>query len=358
MSNGWRRWMWAVGGALVLGLIAYNLSRSPEWRDFQWERFWLSIRQARPGYLLASVVAVYATYLVRAYRWKFFLDPIKQASPWVMFVGQILGFSSIYLIGRPGELVRPAYIAKKEDVSFTAMLAVWLLERIFDITFLVLLFSVALSTLRVGHRTVRGDLILVQMQKGGRILLAITLLVVVALVAYRLYAESLRAGLLRWLRFLPPKALLALEHFLSSFAEGLGVIRSVRSFAASLASTALLWVLNTTVFWLVFRSLGPGLDHLSWLAGALVLFCGALGLIVQIPGIGGGFQVAMILALTELFSVSAELATGAAVLIWVIVSAPCLALGLILLGYEGLTFKKLNAIAAEARAAGQEEARR
>jgi len=350
--------VWVIGGTVVLGLIAYNLSQSPEWRGFQWTRFWLSIRDARRGYLLASVVAVYATYVVRAYRWKFFLDPIKQASPWVMFVGQILGFSSIYLIGRPGELVRPAYIAKKEGVSFTSMMAVWLLERIFDSTFLILLFSLALSSLRVGHRTMRGEAVLVQMQTGGRILLALTLLLVVALVAYRLDAETLRAWLLRRLRFLPPKALRALDHFLCSFAEGLGVIRCWRSFFASIASTAILWVLNATVFWLVFRSLGPGLDHLPWLAGALVLFCAALGLVVQIPGIGGGYQVAAILALTELFNVSVELATGAAILTWVVISAPCLVLGLILLVHEGLTFKKLNAIAAEEQAAGQEEAER
>jgi hypothetical protein len=356
MKERLRRWVWGIGGALVVGLIVYHVSQSPEWRTFQWERLWSLLRQARPDCLLASVLAVYATYVVRAYRWKFFLDPIKRASPWVLFVGQVLGFSSIYLIGRPGELVRPAYIARKTGVSFTAMLAVWLLERIFDVTCMVLLFSVALSTLRVGHRTARGELVLAQMQTGGKILLAVTLLVVVALVAYRLDAERVRGGLLHGLRFLPHEALRALDHFLRSFAEGLGVIRSVRSFAASVAATALLWVLNVTVLWLVFRSLGPGLDHLSWLAGALVLFCGALGLVVQIPGIGGGFQVAMILALTEIFTVRAELATGAGVLIWVIVSGPCLALGMILLGYEGLTFKKLRAIAAEARAAGQEEA--
>ena len=356
MSKNLRRWVWAIGGTVALGLIAYNLSQSPEWRGFQWERFWLSIRRARLGYLLAAVVVVYATYLVRAYRWKFFLDPIKEASPRVMFVGQILGFSAIYLIGRPGELVRPAYIAKKEGVTFTAMMAVWLLERVFDSVFLVLLFSLALSSLGAEHRTARGESVLAQMQTGGWILLVLTLLMVVGLVAYRLHAEALRARLLHWFRFLPAKTLRTFEHFLQSFSEGLGVIRSWRSFLAGFASTALLWILNASVFWLVFKSLGPGLDQLPWLAGALALFCAALGLVVQIPGIGGGYQVGTILALTEIFNVSVELATGAAILVWIVISVPCLLLGLIFLVHEGLTFKKLTAIAEEERAAGLEEA--
>jgi len=70
--------------------------------------------------------------------------PIKAASLWSLFVGQVLGFSAIFLVGRPGELVRPAYIAKKENVSMSSMIAVWLLERVFDTIAMVVLFAAAL----------------------------------------------------------------------------------------------------------------------------------------------------------------------------------------------------------------------
>ena len=135
---GWQR-------AIIIALIFYNLSRSPEWANFRWARLWALITGAKPGLLLLALVGVFGTYFVRALRWRFFLSPIKKASLWVLLKGQILGFSSIYLIGRPGEFVRPAYIAKKENVSMSAMLAVWLLERIFDTVFLLLLFAAALN---------------------------------------------------------------------------------------------------------------------------------------------------------------------------------------------------------------------
>jgi len=77
-------------------------------------------------------------------------------------------------------------------------------------------------------------------------------------------------------------------------------------------------------------------------------------LAVQFPGIGGGYQVGAILALTGLFSVGVEAATGAAILVWVMISVPCLALGAGLLVHEGLTFRKLEAIAEEERAAVEE----
>ena len=64
------------------------------------------------------------------------------------------------------------------------------------------------------------------------------------------------------------------------------------------------------------------MGHLPWLAAALTLFCAALGLIVQFPGIGGGYQVGIILALTEIFNVPVEPATGASILLWIIMSGP------------------------------------
>ncbi len=106
-------------------------------------------------------------------------------------------------------------------------------------------------------------------------------------------------------------------------------------------------MINTTVFWLVYKSVRHHHGNLPWLAAALTLFCAALGLIVQFPGIGGGYQVGIILALTEIFNVPAEPATGASILLWIIMSVPCLALGLVLLIHEGLSIRKLEALTEE-----------
>jgi hypothetical protein len=344
-----RRWWWLGIGAIIIALIFYNLSRSPEWANFQWTRLWALVTGAKPGPLLLTLIAVFGSYLVRALRWRFFLSPIKKASLWVLFEGQIVGFSSIYLIGRPGEFVRPAYIAKKENVSMSAMLAVWLLERIFDTVFIVLLFAAALDFEPLEPETARGSTILLALHRGGDAMLVLALLLVAGLVLFWLRSGQLTAWMLRVFRFLPATALRRFGRFVRSFADGLSVIRSWKDLLGSLALTAVLWVLNTSVFWLVFQSLRGGVAELSWLASAVTLFCAALGLAVQIPGIGGGYQVGIILALNELFNVPAEAATGAAILVWIVMSVPCLASGLVLLVHEGLTFRKLEALAEEER---------
>jgi len=113
MKKSLRRWLWLGVGAAIIGLIFYNLRGSPEWRDFRWQRLWATLTGAQPGLLLLALGGVYSTFLIRAYRWRYFMHPIKKASLWALFEGQVLGFSSIFLVGRLGELVRPGYIAKK-----------------------------------------------------------------------------------------------------------------------------------------------------------------------------------------------------------------------------------------------------
>jgi hypothetical protein len=347
MNKALRRWLWLAAGAIVITLIFYNLRGNPEWRNFRWDRLWASISGAHLDYLLLALAGIYGTFLLRAIRWQFFLEPIKRASLWVLFAGQILGFSAIFLVGRPGELVRPGYIAKKENVPMSAMLAVWLLERAFDTIAMVVLFAASLYFEPVGPATAKGVSALHWMHRGGNVLFGLTGLMVLGLVLFRLQAKRTTAGILKLFSFLPDRALRSFHHFLHSFGEGLSVIRDWKGLVGSMVTTAVLWSLNTTVLWVVFRSLGHELGRLPWLASALTLFCAALGLMIQIPGIGGGYQVGAILALTEIFNVPAEAATGAAILLWIMMSVPCLGLGLVLLIYEGLSFRKLEAIARE-----------
>ena len=342
-----RRWIWLAVSTLILGLIIYNLRQNPEWRHFNLKRLWESLRGAQPGLLILAVVMAYLTYLIRALRWGCFMAPMKKASTWVLFVGQVLGFSSIYLVGRPGEFVRPAYIAKKENVPITSMAAVWLLERIFDSICLVFLFSFALY-MAPAEMSSAGHHVLAVMHHAGDVMMALTVLLVLGLLAYRLKTREITAWILRRTQIFPERAQRHIEHFLNAFAEGLQVVRSMPNFFASVVLSAILWCVNGTIFWLVMKSLGSSdLRQMSWLASALVMFCASLGLVVQFPGIGGGYQVGAILALTEMFGIEADVATGAAILIWILMSFPVILMGLGLLIHEGLSIKRLKAITEE-----------
>lgn len=356
MKKGARQWIWISASAAVLVLIVFHVSRSAEWRNFRWDRLGTALADANPAYLLAAIVATLSSYLVRAYRWGFFLNPIKKTSLRILFTGQIVGFSAIYLLGRPGEIVRPGYIANRAGVSYTSMAAVWFLERVYDMTAISLLFSASLYFVPLTLAPIEGGAskssfsALSNPHVASLIVLLATTLFVLFLVYFRLHADRGQLRTPRLLRFLSPQRQQQFEGLLRSFADGLGVIRNFKDLWASIASTALLWAINVTFFWLVFRSIPGDVGKLSWLSSALILFLAALGLIVQIPGIGGGLQVAVITAMTALMGIGVEDATGAAILLWVAIMVPCVALGIALLVHEGLSFKKLEKIAEEERA--------
>ncbi|MGH9431456.1 MAG: lysylphosphatidylglycerol synthase transmembrane domain-containing protein [Terriglobia bacterium] len=345
MNKSQRRWLWAALGVIVLVLAILFVSHSSQWKAFQWSIVWRSLTHAKPEYLILAIAATYATYVARAYRWQFFLDPLKKASVWNLFVAQILGFSTIYLIGRTGEVVRPAYIARTERVSFTSQIAIWLLERVYDGIAVVLLFALALSAEPVHPASAHAALSLRRMHDGAVVVLILCCVLVAGLVLFRMYSDyalDRLPGLLLWAprRFRDP-----LRKIVHSFSTGLEVIQNLRDFLASAGWTVVLWFLNVSIFFLVIRGVGGSLAHLSWGAAAMALFFGAIGLIVQLPGVGGGYQAAIILALQQMFAAPPSQATAAGILIGAIVMLPCMALGVVLLLYEGLTLGKLKSMA-------------
>jgi uncharacterized protein (TIRG00374 family) len=339
-----RRW-WGASGLIVLVLVVVIFRHHAPWKAFDWDAVWTSIAHARPQYLLLAVAATCATYIARAYRWKFFLDPLKKASVWNLFVAQILGFSTIYLIGRTGELVRPAFIARTEKVPFSSQIAILILERVYDSIAMVLLFALTLYFEPLYPATASAARSLRRLHHGAVVALILSCLLVAGLFLFRIYSDAVfdrLPGLLSWT---PRRIREPLRGLIQSFSAGLDVIENFRDFLATALWTLALWLLNLGCFFFAIRSVKGSLAHFSWEEAGLALFFAAIGLMVQLPGVGGGYQVAVILALRELFSIPREEAFTAGILAGAVVMIPCMALGLALLFYEGLTWGKLKAMA-------------
>jgi predicted aconitase with swiveling domain len=76
-----------------------------------------------------------------------------------------------------------------------------------------------------------------------------------------------------------------------------------------------------------------------------------VGSVLQLPGIGGGAQIASIVALTAIFGVENEPAIAIAAILWMITFAGCTLAGIPLLVHEGMSFGELRQLArAEAEA--------
>jgi hypothetical protein len=104
-------------------------------------------------------------------------------------------------------------------------------------------------------------------------------------------------------------------------------------------------------FYCVFRAF-PATTDFRMNDVVIVLGFVAFGSIVQIPGIGGGMQIATALVLTEFYGLSLESASGIALVLWLVSFVSIVPIGLALAFHEGIQWGNLRHIDPSARGAG------
>ena len=134
----------AITGIALAILAGLVYSQFRMWKNFDWDLFLTQTRSVSAFHILHGIALIYLAYVLRAVRWKLFLRPVRpQASSIGLVAPTVIGFTGLALLGRPGELIRPYLIAKRENLPFSSQLAVWAVERIFDVGGFTFLFVLA-----------------------------------------------------------------------------------------------------------------------------------------------------------------------------------------------------------------------
>jgi glycosyltransferase 2 family protein len=319
------------------------------WRQFgfDWAEFARTFRGVRPGWLAASIVAGLATYLGRVLRWQVMLRPIRAgSSTWNLLSATAIGFTSVVFFGRMGELVRPYLIAKKENVPFSSQMAAWLLERVLDLLMVLLIFGIALIQVPRTGLTPGPNMQLV-LQAGGVILGVAGALCLVMLLIFRNFSDSAQRRLMEALTFLPAAYQARIDRVIGAFSTGLGATRGSGALLLLLFYSVVEWVLIILCFVFLFQAF-PAVAQFSLVDVTIFLGFVSIGSAIQIPGIGGGMQVAAVLVLTELFGQSLESATSFALVLWAVSFATIVPFGMVLAFMEGLSWRNLSHVSEEA----------
>ncbi len=316
----------SLAAAIVL-IIAYRWTRL----DFDWSLFFSGLRNLQPGWLALSVAVSLSTYVIRAFRWQVLLSPVKPIRAGLLISTNIVGFSAIYVLGRAGELIRPLWLTRREQIPWTASVATVIVERFLDTVMLIVLFGWALLLVE-----------LPAVSAGGMALVWVGVGVVVGgspgAVAVLFF---FRSNIERILRFVPFARLASL---LRNFSMGLSFLERGRSFGLALAHSATLWVAIALQFW--FMLLGMDFQF-SMPASTLVLVGTAIGSIAQVPGIGGGFQAGYVFCMMTFFAVPAEQAIATSLVAWIASCAPTIVVAGFYMIAHGLSLKDLRTATAE-----------
>jgi hypothetical protein len=340
--------------AAILGALVYFQFRS--WRTFDWAKF----RQYTGGVSLwhigAGVALIYLAYLMRAIRWAIFLKPTSPTSFRRLVAPQIIGFAALGLFGRAGEFARPYLIARKEKLTFTSQLAVWTVERFFDVgsvfVLMVGFFAVKGGTIaQILLQAVRTGMHVAARNAGHKLPFALAGLAVLAILFVLLRRASGAAAVL-------------LRARLQSFKEGFNTIHDAKSFVQLVLVSMCMWLMIAGAYIEVLHAYpqipvavagdAPGVQRTARMntmnLDDVLLLMGSsmLGSVVQLPGGVGGSQLAIIgilhsnLFRSEPYNITQELAVSCGIMLWLVNFMSVIPAGILLARYEKISFLRLS----------------
>jgi len=278
----------------------------------------------------AGVVAAVLAVLIRAQRWRLLLRPVAAVPLGASFAATAIGFAATAVLPlRLGEVIRPALLARRVGFGVTPALSSVVLERLFDMLF-VILFLLALSlmyplppdlrraALLLGAGAIAGFAVLLLAQRN------------------RARAERLLEAALGWVPAAVGRAVRPLAH---GFFDALGALESGRIVGGVIGYSALLWTANALPF--LFALLALRIDvPLVPAALASIVVVAAFVFMPQAPGFLGTWQAGCVLAL-DLFGVPKDLAVGFSLLTWLLAMAVNVGLGGFFLAREQLSLRQL-----------------
>lgn len=348
-----RKFLLAFLALGALAALAYASRRKVHLGDFTWSRFIHAVSQANVWLLLLSIIAIYGAYALRALRWQRLARYLGRSTFGEVFSATIMGFASIFILGRAGEPVRPLLLARKTRQPVAGMFGVWVFERMIDFGAAGALAALSLLvfTGKLADAGLNTDSV-ANARDGGWLLLAMLAGIVILMIYFRRHgAGVLERRLNYWHRAAGLKGWLA--GIVSGFSEGLQAIRTWSDLVITLVYTCAHWALVTLAYLWIARAFASDFvqSDVTFPGAMLLLAITLVGSVLQLPGVGGGAQVVAFIALTTIFGVEQEPAAAITIVLWLITFAASALVGVPLLIHEGLSMGELRNLArAEAAA--------
>jgi uncharacterized protein (TIRG00374 family) len=296
------------------------------------------LRNARIWPLLLAALLINLTMIARSLRWQALLSPIRATKFSNLFAATSVGFGAIFVIGRAGEIIRPAVLSLRERIKPTATFATILIERLFDTTAVVSLFAANLLIFKLPPDQSNANALNAIRSVGLALLIGVAVGIAL-LVLLRLKAAAVIEGLKRRGAWLPKKLSYPLLNFISHLADGLSVLLNLRALAVTIFFTACVWALVSAATWLTLFAFGLNfpISHTIFVLGF-----GLVGSVAPTPGgSAGAFHAAAAKGL-EFLGLDPNFAASIAIVYHLIAFGPPFVIGLFYLIRDDISLGQLR----------------
>jgi len=338
--------LWGVLLVLLLAVVVFVFRGRIH---FDVHSFVAEVRQIDGRHVAAGVALILGCYWLRAMRWALFLRPQKKVSAVAVLGSQFIGFTAVALFGRLADLTRPYLVARRTRLSVSSQIAVYTVERMFDMGSAALIFSGALAFMPKTPLMPHSEVI----ARLGRGSLLATLALAVFAVALRVTGEAIARFAKVVFGALSPSLGENVAEKIRGFREGLRVVTSVGEFLYALGLSLAMWMMIAMAYVQcvhAFRET-PQLAQMSFAQTMLLMASSIAGSVVQLPIVGWFSQIGVTAAaMSGLFGVRVETATACGAVILAVCSLSVIPVGLIYAQFEQVSLKTVAKESAQAEA--------
>jgi len=324
-----KRWYFWVS-LLVSALFLYLALRG-----LQFDQVFSAVKSANMMWLLAVVPIYFTSVWFRSLRWNYLLRPIKHLKTNEVFPVVAIGYMGNNIFpARAGELLRSIVLKRRYDISISASLASIIVERIID--GVVMLGFIFFNLTELNKLTDSSGFV------GSIRALALwgSVAFIGALLFFLLAAKfpQKTETFIRWVaKIFPQKWQEKILNIGLRFITGIEALNSWKSLSIVLGTSVVIWLLETSVYWVVMRAFPMQVNFFG-----LMLMNGILNLSTTLPSAPGyiGTFDAPGIALMSAYGIDKSLAAGYTLVLHAALWLPVTLLGAYFFAREGLNWSK------------------
>jgi len=307
---------------------------------FDWAMFWQQLKHADPWHLGAGMALIYGTYWLRAVRWSVFVAPMKKVSAGSLLGPQFIGFTAVALFGRLADLTRPYLVARRIALPLSSQVAVYTIERMFDLGAAAIIFS---SALAFTPKDLPHHELFV---RTGLFSLAATLAIAVFAVVVRVSGGAVAGFARLTLGRLSEPVAESIATKVEGFRDGLNALASLEEFGVATLLSLAMWGMIGGAYVQTAHAFvdTPELAGLTFSRTMLLMAASLGGSMLQLPVIGWFTQIAVTAgAMHALYGAPVETATACGAMLLVVTMICIIPTGLVLARVEHVNLKQMAA---------------
>ena len=279
-------------GNRIKFLIGITISIIFLWLAFQkvdFTRMAQAFKEANYWYIVPAVIGLFFAHWLRAFRWRYFIDPIKRVKLGSLFSALLIGYMANCLVpAHLGEFLRAYVIGKRANMSGSSAFATIALERIIDV-FTLLLITAATLVLKPFPETVT---IPKEVETSGYIMFIVATLLFGFLILLKKNTSIALKIVDFILRPIKKNFVKKIDQLLIDFTKGLVPLRHKIDYFIVFATSLLMWAFYALVIYFGFFAFDfVTTNNLDFYAAVVVLIITTISIVVpSSPGYIGFYH--------------------------------------------------------------------